>query len=535
MRFLLLLTTLFIALYADITLEFLKSKPESIERDFYIWQFLKQKGISPQEIEEAYSLSHFKNSYIYKQYMAVTKNEDAKKLDMCKGLRGDRLLSVSPWCADVGLTYDRAFILPKELQRELAKKLKTQNPKKAEFLLFLSNGANTKDIVRVYPAIFNKIFVNSSEDIRRSKLDLDLNKTLIDRLPRDAEFLDLVKIVVQNSYPRLQKSLLNASAKGGGGSDIQFYLGINAINHGRIDKAKEYFKSALNIASYKKDKNKALFWLYLTENNKTRLEQICDNEGFDFYSLNAYELLGKKRECFEIETDISPNVKNRKYNIKDPFLWTELKLKRDKNITLSNIEPLFTIETLPHYSFLKRAIDGYRSEHFILPFRDAFGVYEPKRQALLYAIAKQESLFIPSAISRSFALGMMQIMPFNIEAIAKQRGESTKLEDMFDYKLNLIYSNSFVERLVERFKYPLFVAYAYNGGDDFTSKMLKKGIFKNGRFEPYLSIEMVPITESREYGKQVLANYVIYSELLGVPTSMMEQIEEIKRGPLGGS
>jgi len=529
MRLFLVFAIFFSFSSADITLALLKSKPSGIERDFYVWQFLKQQGISPQEIEEAYSLSRFKNGYTYKQYMAITQNKEAKELDICKGTQGDELLSVSPKCADVGLTYARAFRLSQTLQRKLAERLKTQNPQKAEFLLFLGSGASIKDIARVYPAIFNEIFVSSSEDTRRSKLDLDLNKTLIDGLPRDAKFLDLVKISVQNSYPKLQKSLLNASVAGGERSDIQFFLGINAINHGKIDKAKEYFKGALNVASRKKDKNKALFWLYLAENNQARLEQICDNGGFDFYSLNAYELLGKKRECFKIETDISPSAKNENYNINDPFLWTELKLNRDKNITLSDIESLFTVETLPHYSFLKRAIDDYKSDHFILPFRDAFGVYEPRRQALLYAIAKQESLFIPSAISHSFALGMMQIMPFNVEAIAKQRGENTKLEDMFDYKLNLIYSNSLVEWLDKRFKHPIFVAYAYNGGGGFTGRMLKGDIFKDGNFEPYRSIEMVPITESREYGKEVLANYVMYRELLGMPTSMMEQIKEIGR------
>lgn len=514
---------------AQITLDLLKSKPSGIERDFYVWQFLKQDGISPQEVEEAYALSQFKNGYTYKQYMTLTQNREAKELDICKGTKGEDLLKVSPKCANTGLTYARTITLPHTLQKKLSEKLKVENPQKSEFLNFLSSGKSMRDVVRVYPARFSEIFVGAGEETRKAKLDLDLNKTLIDGIPRDGKFLDLVKISVQNSYPKLQKSLLNASSIGGDRSDIQFFLGINAVNHGKIERAKEYFSSALNIATRKKEKNKALFWLYLAENNPARLEQICDNGGFDFYSLNAYELLGKKRECFKIETDFSPlAAKSEQYNIKDPFLWTELKLNRDKNITLSDIESLFTEETLPHYSFLKRAIEGYKSDHFIMPFKDAFGVYEPSRQALLYSIAKQESLFIPSAISRSFALGMMQIMPFNVEAIAKQRGEDTKLEDMFDYKLNLIYSNSLVAWLDKRFKHPIFIAYAYNGGGGFTGRMLGGEIFKAGRFEPYRSIEMVPITESREYGKEVLANYVIYRGLLGAPTSMLEQIGDIK-------
>jgi len=38
--------------------------------------------------------------------------------------------------------------------------------------------------------------------------------------------------------------------------------------------------------------------------------------------------------------------------------------------------------------------------------------YSTDRKALMLAIARQESKFIPASISRSFALGMMQFMPF---------------------------------------------------------------------------------------------------------------------------
>ena len=38
---------------------------------------------------------------------------------------------------------------------------------------------------------------------------------------------------------------------------------------------------------------------------------------------------------------------------------------------------------------------------------------------------------------------------------------------------------------------------------------------KEGKFEPFLSIELVPVAETRNYGKKVLANYVIYMALNG--------------------
>ncbi|WP_343219184.1 transglycosylase SLT domain-containing protein, partial [Campylobacter concisus] len=34
-----------------------------------------------------------------------------------------------------------------------------------------------------------------------------------------------------------------------------------------------------------------------------------------------------------------------------------------------------------------------------------------ERKSMIYALARQESLFIPSVVSISYALGMMQFMP----------------------------------------------------------------------------------------------------------------------------
>ena len=61
-----------------------------------------------------------------------------------------------------------------------------------------------------------------------------------------------------------------------------------------------------------------------------------------------------------------------------------------------------------------------------------------------------------------------------------------------------------------RVYHPLFIAYAYNGGIGFTKRYLLSGMFNPGPYEPFLSMELMRTTETREYGKIVLTNYVIY-------------------------
>ena len=60
---------------------------------------------------------------------------------------------------------------------------------------------------------------------------------------------------------------------------------------------------------------------------------------------------------------------------------------------------------------------------------------------------------------------------------------------------------------------PLFVSYAYNGGIGFTKRKVIPYFGKLEKFEPFLSMEMVPYSESREYGKKVITNYIIYMNM----------------------
>jgi soluble lytic murein transglycosylase len=69
---------------------------------------------------------------------------------------------------------------------------------------------------------------------------------------------------------------------------------------------------------------------------------------------------------------------------------------------------------------------------------------------------------------------------------------------------------------------PLFVSYAYNGGIGFTKRKVLNYFKFKGEYEPFFSMEMVPYSESREYGKKVLTNYVIYKTLLGEKTTLHE-------------
>ena len=149
----------------------------------------------------------------------------------------------------------------------------------------------------------------------------------------------------------------------------------------------------------------------------------------------------------------------------------------------------------------------YKYNYFITP-----NIYNDKNvsfKAFVYAITRQESRFIPACVSRSYALGAMQIMPFLIRSY---KGNVFK---QFDYKENIRLGVKHLKWLFAKLHNPLMVAYAYNGGIGFVKRKVKPFFKYKGKYEPFLSMELVKYDESREYGKKVLANYVIYSHIFG--------------------
>ena len=153
-----------------------------------------------------------------------------------------------------------------------------------------------------------------------------------------------------------------------------------------------------------------------------------------------------------------------------------------------------------------------------MPYTDKLSWRDNSQKAMALAVAKQESTFLPALVSRSYALGMMQIMPFNVEPFARKlKKTDITLESMFDPVVAYEFGRMYLDELNREFSHPLFNAYAYNGGPGFLRKTLaKKRLFlKSRKYEPWISLELLPVEETRFYGMRVLANYVIYQQLLG--------------------
>ena len=231
-----------------------------------------------------------------------------------------------------------------------------------------------------------------------------------------------------------------------------------------------------------------------------------------------------------------PTKELLKYDYTDPFIWQRT---RDKVANMPNSELIsyasrfYTQSTLGEYSYIMERAHNYKIHFYPMPFMEYIGTDDVKRQALILALARQESRFVPSAISTSYALGMMQFMPFLARDVASKLGISGfDIDDMFKPEIAYKFANFHLDYLENYLYNPLFIAYAYNGGIGFTKRMLLRGDLFNrkseySRYEPFLSMDLVPYAESRIYGKKVLANYIIYLAALGQSTKISRFLDNV--------
>jgi soluble lytic murein transglycosylase len=472
------------------TYEEIHQMPKSVEKDYYIWRFLTQKNTSKQEAKNIIKEVDFLNGKLTKAYRQKT--------------------GTAP-------TVDKKPFKLSKKQEERQQKLQELKDSKEDYPAW----------VKENPKMECFLFNRCGAKIRKKRYDKLLDSKQFRLLTMDKTFDRSINIILKENLPKLHQSLLQPPAHGNEiSAKTHFKLGLFALEHNKEEVAMIYFGQARKKATKRRDKDQANFWMYLVTKERGYLTNLVNSHDINMYTLIARDLLNLK-----YPKTITPQISRSRvhhFDILDPIDWAKLKKKIFSGS--SNLNELADAyrsdETVGHYSYIKAKASNYQKFYYPMPYRSAMQQMSKERQAMLYAIARQESRFVPAAVSRSFALGMMQIMPFLIEDIAKKKKEYIDLDDLFNPYKAIEYANFHLDYLDRWLYHPLFVAFAYNGGIGFTRKYLKREeTFKAGRYQPYLSIEKMANVETREYAKRVLTNYVIYLNKLGKDIRLLPLIK----------
>lgn len=516
LAFILLLAS---SLYAKdtLSLQWLENKPRSITKDFYIWQFLQQES-SPHEVALALGEARNVNNTLFALYAKKINHDETYAVFQCMNASATELLHTSSDCLSLGLTPSKALTLSYQEKKVAIDILKMPYPQKAAMLEILNAPLPFTKLLSASPELFFDIFNGINMNFIEQYLNYKIPTNILLKLSSFSSFNQTIKRITTNhSLNNLQEALLIPFEK----ESLEkltfqslFFLALNALKYEQKELALSLLEQANLKAYFKKDKDKILFWQYKITQNTELLDSLSNSYDINLYSLYAKELLKKKITNIQYDIKIASTNKSTSFNPTDPFAWLEVINAPLKSST--EYETLFnTQETLPHLAYMYEKISGYQTFYFITPYKEVLQNYEIKRQALIYALAKKESYFIPTAISSAYALGVMQIMPFLSKNIAKALNEPYNIYDQFTPAVNLKYANYHLDYLEKHLVNPLFIAYAYNGGIGFMKRTIQKGFTQTKYpFEPFLSMELMSNSESREYGKDVLTNYVIYYNYL---------------------
>lgn len=517
------------------TYEELKQEPNSLAKDFFLYNLLLENKINKEDLKEfrkhIYRFAGVMKKEYDKQYKDI---KEPVKLspDSCYNFSVTSIMNASDKCQVFRLNDIKfAKTLSVNNLKKLAKKYSKINPTLSSQLSILASKnpiaqsikiGDGKTLMKLYYDGYKLDDFHAGPKTRASMMEH----------PNAYKFLN--SALVENKYPKLRNSLTLLD-KEDAKEDLAFALGLNALMYDKKTLAEKYFLRASNTYKYKRPRDNALFFAYLASDKKRHLKTLAASS-----DLNIYSILAKELTNTPLPKIISPNPeKTIDYPISDALLQARfmIDLKNASKEKLEEMKENFNAKnTQGHYLVISDKLSNFKDNIYPIPFPEELSNYSIEQKALILAIAKQESRFLPASVSISYALGMMQFMPFVAKHTAKVDFNDNNFDvtNMFKPEIAYKFANAHLNTLKKGVNHPIFIAYAYNGGLGFTQRMLKKDYMfsatsKYKKYEPFLSMELVPYLESRLYGKKVLANYYIYLKILGKDVKMSNLIKTIDK------
>lgn len=526
MKYLLLFISTLLS--AQITLEQISSKPPSRAKNFLIWQYLRQ-DITPQQATEAFSQIRDVDTRLFFAYAKKSGSKEIQYAADCMRAKTNELLNLNADCLQMAISPVKAAQFSKEQREVFLKKISLKQTQ--AYLEIMNSDKSEETLMRYKAGDVLKIMTDSGKKFRELNFNRDYSQKFINFLASSQKVSRLIDLAANyDSLDKLQNSLLQLE-----GSKLNFegtfMLSLIALKHDKKDQALKLLElckaKASSLPLYR---DKTLFWQYLVTHDKHYLRTLSLSMDINIYTLYAKEVLNIEIQNYF--TEEQPRLVNDEKDLKDPFVWLDIR----KVISSAPRHNLFSLadkytkqKLLPIKSMALERAYSYKMHGFIMPYTDYTSQFSKENRAFMYALMRQESHFIPSAISSSYALGLMQLMPFLIDALEKKMPQKIDTyNDLFDPQTNIEYAARHLKWLTSQLNHPLLRAYAYNAGLGFVREYLKTHSFSQGKYEPFMSMEAMSNVQTREYGKKVLANYVMYKRIMGENVSIVHLFDTLK-------
>ena len=161
----------------------------------------------------------------------------------------------------------------------------------------------------------------------------------------------------------------------------------------------------------------------------------------------------------------------------------------------------------------------------IHPFPAYTALRTPPEKAMLLGIARQESEFNSTIVSTAGARGLLQVMPITARHICRDHNVKCDISRLLtDNSYNAMIASAYIgDRMAEFGGNYLLTLAGYNAGPGRAREWVRAFGDPRITVDPIDWIESIPIEETREYVKKVLANIQVYRARLGRGTSLAPQ------------
>ena len=151
---------------------------------------------------------------------------------------------------------------------------------------------------------------------------------------------------------------------------------------------------------------------------------------------------------------------------------------------------------------------------------------------MLFAIARQESEFNSTIVSRAGARGVLQVMKITARHVCRQYRIRCRIEDLLeDPSYNARIASAYIADRRDEFggSYILTLT-GFNAGPGRTRQWLRRmGDPRQRSVDPFDWIYRIPFEETRLYVRKVLSNVQIYRARLG-ESDPLRLDRDLKRG-----
>lgn len=139
--------------------------------------------------------------------------------------------------------------------------------------------------------------------------------------------------------------------------------------------------------------------------------------------------------------------------------------------------------------------------------------------AWAYGLMRQESRFVSAARSHVGAGGLMQVMPNTAKLVARQMGETYNPAALTDTNTNIRYGTYYLSMILNQLSgNPVVATAGYNAGPNRAKRWQPD--YQGLSADQYA--ESIPLSETRDYVKNVMTNATHYGVLLGQGAQTMQ-------------